>query len=156
MHVRPAIFTDISTIVLLGRKLLEMHSDFDSQYYQLEPDFDRLFGLWVKDQIGKDMQFLLLAETDTYQVVGFISGFLKALYPWFITKSVGHIGYMYVLPEFQRQKVGRLLEQHATAWFKLKNVLYIELYVEEKNQIGQIAWSSYSFIPFKKFLQKKV
>lgn len=156
MHVRPAEIKDCPSIIPLGRNLLQLHGDFDSLYYQLEPGFDTLFGLWLNDQIGKESQFLFVAQTDEMEIVGFISGFLKSLYPWFQTKVVGHIGYMYVVPHYRNKGIGRLLEAAACNWFASKRVCYVELYVEDKNIIGQSAWNSYGFGSFKKFLQKKI
>lgn len=156
MHIRPAQLADCPAIIPLGKNLLELHGDFDPNYYLLESNFDQLFGLWVNDQIGKQTQFLFVAETDEKEIVGFISGFLKSLYPWFQTKIVGHIGYMYVTARYRKMGVGKSLESEADLWFKSKNVSYIELYVEDANSIGQAAWVSYGFAPFKKFLQKKI
>jgi GNAT superfamily N-acetyltransferase len=48
--------------------------------------------------------------------------------------------------------IGKTLMAAAEDWFKQKNITYLEVYVEEKNGIGQQAWSSYGFQPFKKFL----
>lgn len=157
MRIRPANLDDVTQLVKLGKDLLNLHTEFDINYYQLEENFDESFGAWVKNQINSNYQFLIVAQNETDgQIAGFISGFIKSLFPWFKTKSVGHISYMIINPKFQRQGIGKLLENTAKEWFKSKNISYLELYVEEKNEIGKIAWNKYGFLPFKKFLQKKI
>lgn len=157
MQIRYAAIQDLPQIVKLGRSLLELHQEFDNDYYQLENNFDGLFGKWVEEQIINPNNLIIVAEDEqSVSIVGFISGFLKALYPWFITKSVGHISYLMVDPKYQKQGIGQKLEQEAISWFKAKNIKYIELYVEEINFIGLNAWSKYGFLPFKKFLKKKI
>lgn len=156
MHIRPAQAKDIPKLIQLGKQLLNYHVWLDREYYLLEDNFDTEFNWWLADQIGSTSKLLLVAHNDVNKIVGFISGFIKALYPWFRTKAVGHISYMYIDSAYRKRGVGKLLESASVTWFKSKNVSYVELYVEEKNDIGQKAWTSYDFLPFKKFLRKKI
>lgn len=159
MHIRIGEYKDIPQIVKLGKQLLELHGEFDKDYYLLEEDFENLFAGWLKEQMNLPSAFFLVAErteNEEERIVGFVSGFLKALFPWFRTKTVGHISYLAIDRNFRKQGIGKLLEEAAISWFRNKNVSYIEVYVDEKNQIGQKAWSTYGFLPFKKFLRKKI
>ncbi len=162
MYIRPATVEDIPSLLALAKQLFDLHFQFDSEYYQLEPNFDELFTSWLREQLTYyNNQFILVAQNSELQnsekkITGFISGFIKSLYPWFRTKAVGHISYLVIDPNFQRRKIGQFLENAAISWFKARNVSYIELYVEEKNEVGKIAWTSYGFGPFKKFLRKKI
>lgn len=157
MHIRLAQIEDLPQIVLLGRSLLDLHKEYDNDYYQLEENFDGLFGNWVRGQLNNLSQFIIVAQNSTdNKISGFISGFVKPLFPWFKTKSVGHISYLVIDESYQKQGVGKLLEDAARNWFVEKNIHFLELYVDEKNPIGQKAWSSYGFLPFKKFLRKKI
>lgn len=155
MNIRPAELKDIERVTQLGRQLLDLHATFDKDYYTLEENFNVLFSEWVKEQITTPQRFVFVAEEENL-IVGFISGFLKALYPWFRTKSVGHISYLVVDKNFQQRGIGKLLESATISWFKSKNTAYAELYVDEKNIIAHKAWSAYEFLPFKKFLRKKI
>lgn len=157
MHIRPAEIKDIPDIVRLGLILLELHTQFDNFYYQLEPNFGQHFEKWIKDCLNNPTQFILIAEIDTpVKIAGFISGFIKPLYPWFRVKSVGHISYLIIDPEFRRQGIGKQLEEKAVEWFKSRNISYMELYVDENNYPGQKAWQNYLYLPFKKFLRKRL
>lgn len=167
MHIRPAKVEDIPAITSLGKMLLDLHGEFDSEYYMLEQNFDELFGNWIKEQLSYSNQFVLVAVNGeaapdipntpmNNQVIGFISGFMKSLFPWLQTKTVGHIAYLSVDPKYQRKGIGRMLEKEALNWFKNKNISYIEVYTDEKNVIGCAVWDSYEFQPFKKFLRKKI
>jgi len=155
MNIRPAEAKDIKSLIQLGKQLLDLHVTFDQDYYTLEENFIQLFQEWITEQIAPSQRFILLAEENS-QVIGFIAGFIKALYPWFKVKSVGHISYMVVDEKFRQQGVGKLLESAAVSWFKSRNISYVELYVDEKNATGQKAWCRYEFLPFKKFLRKKI
>src|SRR3989344_3362050 len=111
MHVRPAELNDIQLLIRLGRQLLEMHLEFDNDYYRFEENFDELFADWLKKQIETPSYLLLVAEeiNPEKRLIGFISGFIKTLSPWFRHKSVGHIAYMIVDPKFRKLGVGRSL-----------------------------------------------
>ncbi len=156
MHIRTAEIKDIPQIVNLGKQLFELHAKLDREYYFLEDNFSELFGNWVKNYLAQNSQFIIVAEESKEHIIGFIAGFIKSLYPWFRLKNVGHISFMVIDEKFRKKGVGRLLEEQARLWFKQKGINYIELYVEENNDIGQEAWFSYGFLPFKKFLRKKI
>lgn len=155
MLIRQACLSDTPQITSLGRELLNLHFGFDSVYYQLEENFADSFSNWVKNQIDTSHYFLLVAEENN-KIIGFISGFLKSLYPWFHTKAVGHISYLIVKPESRQKGIARLLEEAARQWFKEKNVSYVEVYVDEQNSVAQKTWHSLGFSPFKKFLRKTI
>ena len=127
MHVRLAQLSDVAQITRLGRQLIELHTDFDKDYYALENNFDELFSNWVKQQINIPQRFIFVAE-EKESIVGFISGFMKPLYHWFQTKTVGHISYMIIGQNFRRRGIGRLLEEASVTWFKSQNISYVELY----------------------------
>jgi ribosomal protein S18 acetylase RimI-like enzyme len=155
MQTRLATSADIQAVTQLGRQLLDLHTEFDFDYYRLEETFDSLFGTWVKNQINYPSQFIIVAEEEN-KITGFVSGFIKSLYPWFKTKKVGHLAYLVVDPNNRRRGTGRILEKAAADWFKSNGISYIEVYVEEKNGTGIKAWESYGFLPFKKFLRKRI
>jgi ribosomal protein S18 acetylase RimI-like enzyme len=156
MHIRPATLSDAPSITALGKMLLSCHSEFDPAYYMLEDNFDELFTQWVYDQLKFPSQFILIAESDEKKVIGFISGFIKSLYPWFKTKQVGHIAYLAVDIAHQKKGVGTALEKEAVIWFQTKGVGYIEVYTDTANEVGKKAWTKYRYSDFKKFLRKKL
>ncbi len=118
MHIRPAIEYDIPSLIKLGRNLLDLHATWDNEYYTLEEDFDISFGKWLKEQIIYPNQFIHVAIDEDKVIMGFISGFIKALFPWFKTKNVGHISYLVVDPIHRQKGIGRQLEAEAMKWFK--------------------------------------
>ena len=155
MNIRLARHADIPQIITLGKQLLDLHFEFDQKYYDLEASFDRDFYNWAAEQIGFPGKFILVAEENGI-ITGFISGFIKYLFPWFKTKQVGHISYLVIDKSKRSKGAGKLLETEAVNWFKTKNLNYIEVYVDEVNQFGKIAWNSYGYQPFKKFLRKSI
>ena len=155
MHTRLAQPGDVEHLVVLGKMLLTLHQTFDQSYYQLDEQFDEKFGNFLAQHINHPHQFIIVALDDT-RIIGFISGFVKALYPWFSVKSVGHLSYLVTKPEVRRTGVGKALEKAAIAWFKEKNVNYVEVYTDEKNSVGTIVWDKLGYTPFKKFLRKSI
>lgn len=155
MNIRLARHEDIPQIITLGKQLLDLHFEFDQKYYGLEASFDRDFYNWAAEQIGSPGKFILVAEENGI-LTGFISGFIKYLFPWFKVKQVGHISYLVIDKSKRAKGVGKLLELAAVDWFRTKNLNYIEVYVDEVNQFGKIAWNSYGYQPFKKFLRKSI
>ena len=155
MHIRPAEHQDIPNIICLGKDLLTLHHEFDNSYYALEDNFDQSFGEWVRQQLLYPANVLIVAQEDK-EIIGFISGYIKSLYPWFRVKNVGHIAFMVIAPAYRRKGVGKQLEQALSNWFRAKNIRYVEVYVEEKNTVAQSAWSNYGFQYFKKFLRKTI
>lgn len=155
MLIRMAKPEDLEQIVHLGKQLLELHAEWESDYYALEDNFNDSFASWITEQTTNLSKFLYLAE-DNGKIVGFISGYLKTLYPWFKTKTVGHISFLYILPDYRRKKIGRLLTEKASDWFKSNNVKYVEVFADEKNTAAVNAWSSYGFGVFKRFLRRSL
>lgn len=162
MNIRTAQITDTEQLTYLGKQLLDIHYDFDPDYYAMENNFREQFTLWIREQIGNAYTFLLVAENEKSdtdglpKIAGFISGFIKPLYHWFKIKSVGHISYLIVHPKYRRSGIAKKLEEAAVDWFHDKQVRYIELYVEEKNFTGLTVWNNLGYKPFKKFLRKKI
>ena len=168
MHIRKAEFQDIDKITRLGMDLIFLHTEFEKDYYLLEENADMYFQSWVKSQLNSPSSFILVAETDPddnqqgnftqgeKQVVGLISGFIKYLFPWFKVKKVGHISFMIVNPSYRQKGVGKMLESEAKKWFRSENIGFVELYVDEKNSVGNKVWQNLGFLPFKNFLKKPI
>lgn len=161
MIIREAQDQDIGELTHLGRHLLDLHGNYDPYYYTLEENFPSLFSDWLKNQLYTSHQAIFVAQDNilfpsSNKIIGFISGFIKSLYPWFKVKSVGHISYLVIDPQYRMQHIGKALEQKLTSWFQSKGVEYIEVYTDEKNGIGVSAWVSYGYLPFKKYLRKKI
>ena len=161
MHiVREASEKDLPVLVKLGKQLLDLHFEFDPEYYDLEENAGLLFRDWLVSQLAQPNQFIFVAEVQNTgprngEIVGFISGFIKSLYPWFKTRRVGHVSYLVIDSACRNQGIGKLLSDESDRWFRSRKIKYVEVYVEGKNYPGQKAWFSYHFMPFKKFLRKR-
>jgi ribosomal protein S18 acetylase RimI-like enzyme len=156
MLIRQANSKDIDQITKLGIALLDMHTVFDGRYYAMEQNKESEFRRWVENQLYNNASFIIVSENENGIINGYISGFIKSLFPWFKTKAVGHISFLIIDPLYRNNKIGKLLEQEAINWFKNKKLSYVELYVDELNSTGKIVWEKYGYIPFKKFLIKNI
>lgn len=155
MIIEAAQLVDIPQIITLGKQLFDIHNKFNSHYYSLSNEFDRYFESWVKEHFNQETKFILTAKEDV-NIIGFIAGFVKYLFPWFMIKKVGHLSFLIVASHYRQKGVGRLLEDAASKWFKSKNLEYVEVYADEINWLGNRAWQSYGYQSFKKLLRKKI
>ena len=157
MTIRAAETKDIPEIVRLLEYLLNIHESLDPDYYNYEENYSEYLKSWVEQQINSQNQFMLVAEANggnLNRISGIISGYIKYLFPWFKTKSVGHISFLSVDHLQQKRGIGKKLEEAAETWFKKKNIKYIEVFSNEANIPGKAAWKSYGYLPFNKFFRK--
>src|SRR3990167_3176306 len=98
MIVRTAQVSDLPEIINLTKMLLQIHQKIDPQYYDYEENYSANLANWAEQQINSQNQFLLVAlyENQSNKISGFISGYIKYLFPWFKIKSVGHISFLSV------------------------------------------------------------
>lgn len=156
MQITKATSQDIPLITSFGKKLIRLHSEIDREYYTFdEAGFDRSFSEWLNNQIFTPSSLTLVAKDDK-RIIGFLSGFVKYLFPWFNIKKVGHISFMFIDENYRRKGVGKQLINEAKAWFKNQGLSYIELYVNEGNSNGLSFWKSVGFLDFQKFLRMRV
>lgn len=155
MDIRPATLSDIDLLSDLINLIICQHIGFDQGYYQTNNEKEKHIMNWIKDCLSSNVKFIFVAEENS-KIVGFISGYIKPLLPWFSQKYVGHISYLIIKPNLRRKGVGKLLKNEAICWFKNRNIAYVEVFVNEKNQIGINAWLSYGFTSFNKLLRHKI
>lgn len=151
---------DINAISILWLQLMDLHHRIDPQYYSLKEDRQAIFCQWLTYQLKSPTQFFFVAEEDSTagesNIKGFISGYIKSLYPWFITPSVGHISFLVIDKKHRRKGIGKLLEAAVIKYLMSKNIHYIEIYANEKNITANFAWNSWGYKPFNKFLRKEI
>ena len=158
MIIRPAQLTDLQSITDLTVQLFQKHQEIDPEYYQYVSDYTLKIYSWAEQQLASSSQFLIVAENDgsVKKIVGFISGYIKYLFPWFKFSSVGHISFLVIDPEYQKKGIGKELAEGAKKWFSSRDLNYIEVFTNEKNEAGLSAWKAYGYSPFNKFLRKKI
>lgn len=163
MIIRRAEEKDIPPITKLGEGLTSLHLEFDPDYYVYDREgFSTSFSQWLASQIPLSSSLLLVAEENDQpagrqgNIVGFMSGFIKYLFPWYSIKRVGHISFTFIDKNFRGQGIGSKLLEEAISWFKSQNLSYVELYANEKNFPGLTFWKSHGFADFQKFLRKKI
>lgn len=156
MVINSAIPSDIPLLAQFGSDLTQLHFEFDPEYYTFDQQgFPESFADWLKGQINLPTALILVAKEDG-KVIGFLSGFVKYLFPWFNIKRVGHISFMFIDEEYRRKGVGKNLLAAAKEWFSDQGLKYVELYVNERNDRGISFWKSMGFEDFQKFLRMKL
>lgn len=156
MIVRRAEERDIPAITELGKNLTSLHIEFDPEYYLFDTvGFSSSFSAWLKTQVPISTSLLLVSEENGI-IVGFMSGFIKFLFPWYKIKKVGHISFTFIDEKYRGKGIGTQLLQEAVLWFKSQDLPYVELYANEKNSPGLSFWKSHGFEDFQKFLRKNI
>lgn len=156
MEITKADFSDIPLLVTFGTRLNQLHFGFDPSYYTFDEErFPSQFGEWLKNQLNTPSSLLLVAKENN-TIMGFLSGFVKYLFPWFNIQKVGHISFMFIDEKYRRKGVGKKLHEEANKWFKDQGLSYVELYVNENNRNGLTFWQSVGFADFQKFLRMKI
>ena len=153
--IRSAELKDIKDIIEIFTYLIKIHLEFDRQYYRTGKNFNSSVENWIKAQIEVPSHFLFVSVQNN-GISGFVSGYIKYLFPWYRITTVGHISFLVVKDEFQKKGTGKALMAEAEGWFKNKDLEYIEVFANEKNSAGVSAWKSYGFSVLNLFLRKKI
>jgi len=157
IEIYPAETNDIADIVNLSCRLFEIHRNIDPEYYQASADYNAKIRTWAEQQVNSPSQFLLVArDSQSKKAVGFISGYIKFLFPWYKIKSVGHISFLSVDPEWQKKGIGKQLNYEAEKWFSERGRKYIEVFANIENSAGVAAWKKYGYLTFNKMFRKKI
>jgi aminoglycoside 6'-N-acetyltransferase I len=68
----------------------------------------------------KETQLVLVAETNTGKLIGFLEASIRPFVEDCHTEHVGYLEGWFVVPEFRQHGIGRILVQSAENWARLK------------------------------------
>lgn len=104
------------------------------------------WGALQRKLAGKTSQVsVVCSENSERQVVGFLHASIIILPAYLSEALAGHVGHLYVLPEFRKQGVAHLLVDDVMNWFTERNVTSVQLQVLCDNQKASRFWESYGF-----------
>jgi ribosomal protein S18 acetylase RimI-like enzyme len=137
-----------------SERVAELNWDLDFYHVSYHPIYHvkenaSVTRAYIKDRIEKSMSGdgLVLVAQDK-DIVGFLScSILDRSNPNWEIRKIGHIGPVYVIPEYRRRGTGRALIKEALKWMKTHEVEYVELNVVAQNSAGAAAWKALGFEP---------
>ena len=69
---------------------------------------------------------------------------------------VGHVGHVYVAPAHRRQGVARALLAYAEAWFRAREVGWMQLSWQPGNHLADQAWRASGFEPYRIYGRRRI
>lgn len=154
MQVRRASSDDLQAIVGLWRGLARYHGP-KSTYFELAPGAERKFASYVRKSMKRKDVAVFVAQKNS-KLVGYLIAKIKEEKPVFKLRKRGIITDTFVEKGYRRQGVGRKLAEKALAWFRNRNLQFVELSVHVKNISGKIAWKRMGFEEHMTVMRKKL
>jgi ribosomal protein S18 acetylase RimI-like enzyme len=145
-----------------SERVAELNWDLDFYHVSYHPIYHvkenaSVTLAYVKDRIEKSIagDGLVLVAQDKV-IVGFLScSITDRSNPNWEIRKLGHIGPVYVIPEYRCRGVARALMKEALKWMKNREVTYVELNVVVKNAAAIAVWTALGFEPVShNFIQK--
>ena len=157
MLVRKTTLEDSQRIAQLYRDLALYHVSYHPTY-RVKEHASELALAAVRDKIEKSLsgeELLLVAQNGG--VVGFLScGINERKDPNYEIRKIGHIGGVYVVPEYRNQGAATALLKEAMRWLKERKVEYADLNVDVRNAAAITAWTAMGFKPHQYNLIQKL
>lgn len=154
MHVRRASSDDLQAIASLWMGLARYHEP-KSSYFELAPGAERKFASYVRRLMKRKDVAVFVAQKNS-GLVGYLIAKIKEEKPVFKLRKRGHITDLFVEKDYRRQGIGRKLVKEALAWFRSRNLQFVEISVYVKNISGKIAWKRMGFKEHMILLRRKL
>jgi len=146
MKIRKVTEKDILNIVILNRGLREHHKKIDS-YYSDKNNADDIWAEYAEKCLKNENTAFYLAEEDG-RSIGYIKGKIVERPPVYETTRIGEVASAFVIEEYRNKGVMQKLIEKLFEWFRSKNIKYVELNVDSRNEIGVKTWRNLGFEEF--------
>jgi len=138
--IRPAVHTDLSTLLTFEQKIVDVERPMDPTLIQ-----DKTISYYpIEEYIDAVDCEVLVAEVNG-QIVGSVFGQVRPRKDFYQTTHLGYIGFMYVKNSHRGQGVSQLLIKTITDWFNQQGVNEIFLNVYAKNPRAIKAYKKIGF-----------
>jgi len=152
-----AIPEDSQRIAELSRELGLHHVSYHPIYHVKEKVSEQTLP-YIRDKIERANSgdgLVLVAQNDI--IVGFLMcSIMERNDPNWQVRKIGHIGAVYVTPEYRRRKVAAALMKEALKWLKSSKIEYVDLNVVIQNEASVAAWIALGFKPLQINMIQKI
>jgi ribosomal protein S18 acetylase RimI-like enzyme len=148
---------DSERIAELSRDLSLHHVSYHP-IYDVKENVSEMTRAYIKDKIEKSISGdgLVLVAQDG-DIVGFLTcSITDRNDPNWKIRKIGHIGGVYVTPDYRRRGIAAALIKEALKWMKNREAEYVELNVVVQNSAAMAAWTALGFKPLQQHLIQKL
>jgi GNAT superfamily N-acetyltransferase len=150
INVRNAKLKDVKAIARLNFELMKHVGKYD-KIFKMRKNPLPIMEEWRRKGVYNPRHKLMVAE-DNGKVIGYINAFIKTRPKIYEVTKVGFISDVYVIPEYRKQGVSKLLMEPVLKWLKSKKLKYVHLFAVTENEVALKVWRKYGF---KEFLKEK-
>lgn len=154
VKVRNAKLKDVKAIARLNYELM-MHVGKYDKIFKMRKNPLPIMEEWRRKGVYNPRHKLMVAE-DNGKVIGYINATTKTRPKIYEVTEVGFISDVYVLPEYRKQGVSKMLMEPVLRWLKSKKLKYVNLFAVTENEVALKVWKKYGFKEFLKEKYKKI
>lgn len=146
-RVRPVEEHDVPQLYVAWQELRQYNAQQDPRI-RPTPVSEAEFAAAVRELRGRRASASVVADVEG-QVAGFITATIEQSQPDRLPERHVTVGYLYVVPQFRRQGLGRDLVQHVFEWAReQEGVAHVEMPVLANDSAAEPFWRSLGFSPF--------
>jgi GNAT superfamily N-acetyltransferase len=141
VKIRPGLKADLTEVTALWRDLVHYHVERDDRISRVAPKGAEKWRARLAQLLDDPTCCLYVAEAaGERRLIGFVTGFLRYEPEVFQARKSGHIGDLFVAPDWRRQRVGRRLLAALTRWFQDEGVDHLEVNMVSRNPAAVDFW----------------
>jgi ribosomal protein S18 acetylase RimI-like enzyme len=149
--VRRARTEDLETLVRLWREMWEFHAPLDPRF-EITAAADLVMGKWFEETLENERAALFAAEEQPGLLLGYCHAMILENPPVVPRQYYGYVSEISV--RNRRHGIGARLLDAAHAWFREKNLSYVEVNVSVRNAVAGRFWRKQGYSEFLERLRR--
>jgi ribosomal protein S18 acetylase RimI-like enzyme len=151
--IRRARTEDVEPVVRLWREMWEFHTPLDPRF-AVSPAADLVMEKWIEESLESPRSAVFVAESSPRALQGYCHAMIlenPPVVPWL------QYGYVSELAVHGRRKgIGTRLLEAAHAWFREKQLPYVEVNVSVRNAVARSFWRKQGYSEFLERLRREL
>jgi ribosomal protein S18 acetylase RimI-like enzyme len=149
MIIRPAIVSDVPSVVPMVRRIAQMHQELDPGKYTFRSDPGEMYRNWLIAKTSDRRSVFIVAETDgaPTKLAGFLIATVEAEIPIYQIKEFGFIHDLWVEDHYRHEGIGRQLVSEAVERFAQIGVPQVRCDTSWENQAARSLFIACGFRP---------
>jgi ribosomal protein S18 acetylase RimI-like enzyme len=135
--VRRAGPADIDPIVRLWREMWDFHAPYDPRF-DATPAADLAMARWIEMNLENERSAVFAAQEPGGGLAGYCLAMILENFPGLAAQFYGRVSEIAV--HRRREGIGTRLLEEAHAWFRSRNVAYVEVDVSARNPVALSFW----------------